>query len=161
MKKKYLLLIILVPIFIASMVFMFIFLSIRDNKKRDKIDKEYFAKSSIYLKGSIYDYQYYGNHSLLFINVDSISYKNENLQNYIGIYDTIKNQAVVLTGFTYPGLVDGKKIPKDSLPDIEINYKTQQIAFTSENYNDSVDISVSTIVLYKIKALKCYNCIAF
>nr|WP_298001642.1 hypothetical protein [uncultured Flavobacterium sp.] len=160
MKKKRLL-IVLVPIYIIAIIVLFIFLTIKDNEKEDKISKEYFEKSSIYLKGSIYDYKYYGNHSLLFIDVDSISYKNENFQNYIGIYDTIKNKAVVLTGFTYPGLVDGKKISKDSLPDIEINYKTRRITFISENYNDSINISVSTIVFYKIKDLKCYNCIEF
>src|SRR5690554_187271 len=161
MKKKYLLLIILVPIFIVSMVFMFIFLSVKENEKRDKIDKKYFENTSIFLKGSVYDYRYKGRCSMLYINVDTISYKHLQSDYFIGVYDTIERKAIVLARFYYPGLVDWKKVPKDSLPQIEINYKKNEIIYSSANYNDTVPMDLLYLELNELKGYKCYNCIAF
>ena len=160
MKKKRLLMV-LVPIYIVFIIVLFIFLTIRDSKKEDEIDNEYFNNSSIYLKGAVYDYIDHGNSTLLFINVDTIFYNKKNLNYYIGVYDTVQNKATVLTGFYHPNLIDGKKIQKDSLPDIEINSKKGKIIYSSLNYNDTIDIRIPIISSHRIKNLKCYNCITF
>lgn len=52
MKKKRLL-IILVPIYIIAIIVLFIFLTIKDNEKEDKISKEYHKNKSIFLKGKV------------------------------------------------------------------------------------------------------------
>lgn len=160
MKKKHLL-IILVPIFMVTMFFMFIFLSIRDTEKQDKIDREYHQNKSIFLKGTVYDYKYKGRCSILYINVDTISYKQLQSDYFIGVYDTIKRKAILMSRFYYPGLIDGKSIPKDSLPKIEINYKNNEIIYLSDSYKDTVPMDVFYIEFDSFKNYKCYNCITF
>nr|WP_298001634.1 hypothetical protein [uncultured Flavobacterium sp.] len=160
MKKKRLL-IILVPIYIIAIIVLFIFLTIKDNEKEDKISKEYHKNKSIFLKGKVYDYIDKGRCTILYIDVDTISYKHLKSDYFIGIYDTIEKKATLLSGFYYPGLIDGKKIPKDSLPKVEINYKENEIIFLSDNYKDTVSMDIFYLEFDKIKNLKCYNCIEF
>ena len=132
MKYKYV--IVAVVLFIIAVIALpSVFSAVSESYTKE--EESYFSKSSYFLKGQVYKYEYLGGiNSLLYIQFDSISINKrpQNSDTFTGLYDKKKNIAVIVAVFDHPDIRE-RKINTADLPYVTIDSEERKITYSSPN----------------------------